>query len=220
MVDIVYLGFGGEAAYTLTDRPLTELVSLLNAPFLPFDGMNEAGLAIGMAAVPDGNMSPDSTKPTIDSVGIIRQMLDHAGSVEEAVEFLRSYNVSMEGGPPIHYLLADNLGKAVLVEFYQGEMIVIPNEEPWHLATNFLRADLGESAEGVCWRYDRILTQLEESKGTISPESALDLLRKVSQDGTQWSVVYGMSVGSVDVVMGRQYEEPHHFSLNRSDPSP
>jgi penicillin V acylase-like amidase (Ntn superfamily) len=32
----------------------------LQAPYLPFDGMNEHGLAIGMAAVPESTMPHDA----------------------------------------------------------------------------------------------------------------------------------------------------------------
>jgi len=52
MVDIAYLGFEGSKAGALTNLPLVERRALLDAPSLPFDGMNERGLAIGMAAVP------------------------------------------------------------------------------------------------------------------------------------------------------------------------
>jgi hypothetical protein len=53
----------------------------------------------------------------------------------------------------------------VLVEFYEGEMVVIPNDTPWHQATNFLRAAVGASPEGVCWRHDAISAQLEQTMG-------------------------------------------------------
>ncbi len=111
--------------------------------------MNEVGLVVGMAAVPPGNMRPDPGKETIGSLGIIREMLDHAANVDEAVAILQSYNVDMEGGPPLHYLMADRSGRAVLVEFYQGEVVLMPNEDPWHQATNFLRASAGELGGGA-----------------------------------------------------------------------
>jgi len=214
MVDIAYLGFEGARAGTLTDLPLIERRALLDAPFLPFDGMNERGLAIGMAAVPPGQMRPDPDKETIGSLMVIRVMLDQASTVDEAVAILQAYNVDMEGGPPIHYLIAAPSGRSVLVEFYQGEMVVIPNETPWHLATNFLRASVGESAEGTCWRYDRISQRLTEAEGRITTQDAIDLLAEVSQEGTQWSVVYGMNTGDVNVTMGRQYDSPHTFHLS------
>jgi hypothetical protein len=216
MVDIAYLGFSGEGARKLVDLSLTERTALLDAPFLPFDGMNERGLAIGMAAVPPGDMRLDPQKETIDSLMIIRKMLDQASTVDEAVSILGNYNIDYGSGPPLHYLIADASGEAVLVEFYQGEMVVIPNENPWHLATNFLRASVGENTRNVCWRYDRLIENLSETGGRVSASEAMDFLREVSQENTQWSIVYGMSMGEVGVVMARQYDEISTFSLDFS----
>jgi len=213
MVDIAYLGFGASRAGTVTDLPLIERRALLDAPFLPFDGLNEHGLAVGMAAVPLGHMRPDPNKETIGSLMVIRKMLDHASNVDEAVAIMQSYNVDMEGGPPIHYLMADSAGCSALVEFYQGEMVVIRNETPWHLATNFLRASAGESAEGQCWRYDKISQRLTQAEGQLTTQDARDLLAAVAQEGTQWSVVYGMSTGDVNVTMGQKYDNVHTFPL-------
>ena len=214
MVDIAYFGFGGDRAGTVTDLPLIERRALLDAPFWPFDGMNEQGLAVGMAAVPPGNMRSDPDKETVDSLMIIRKMLDGTSNVDEAVAIMQSYNVEMGGGPPLHYLIADSSGRSVLVEFYQGEMVVIPNETPWHLATNFLRSSVGESAEGVCWRYDKISQRLTQAEGQLTVQDAMNLLSNVSQGSTQWSVVYGMSSGDVNVTMGQKYDNVHTFPLS------
>lgn len=214
MVDIAYLGFGGARGDALMDLPLNERISLLDAPFLPFDGMNEAGLVIGMAAVPPGNMGFDPEKETIGSLRVIREMLDFASTVDQALEIMRSYNIDMQGGPPLHYLIADYLGNSVLVEFYEGDMVVTPNEASWHQATNFLRAAAGDSTEGICWRHDTISERLQETGGRVTVEDAFNLLEDVSQDGTQWSVVYEMDDYQVSVVMGRQYESVHTFETH------
>jgi len=220
MVDIAYLGFGGTKAGTLTDLPLIERRALLDAPRLPFDGMNEHGLVVGMAAVPPGQMRPDPDKETIGSLRVIRKMLDQAGNIDEAIAILQSHNIDFQGGPPIHYLIAAPSGRSVLVEFHQGEMVIIPNKTPWHLATNFLRAS-SQSAEGRCWRYDKISQRLTETGGQMTTQDAMDLLTEVSQGdrqgGTQWSMVYEMSTGDVNVAMGRQYDHLHTFHPSFAD---
>ncbi len=93
MVDIAYLGYDGGLANSVKDLPLIEQIGLLAAPRLPFDGLNEAGLAVGMAAVPAGGVRPDPKKQTIGSLLVIREMLDHARDVAEAVDILESYNI-------------------------------------------------------------------------------------------------------------------------------
>ncbi len=216
MVDIEYLGYESEEqARGLKDSALPYRTFLLDAPYLPFDGMNEMGLAVGMAAVPPGDMISDPGKQTIGSLLVIREILDHAGDIDEAVSILESYNIDYGNAPALHYMIADASGRAALVEFYQSEMHVLYNQNAWHQATNFLRASTGESAEGHCWRYDMLSERLVSNTGKLSSQEAIDLLADVSQDGTQWSIVYGMSTGDIHVSMGQAYDDVHllHFRL-------
>jgi hypothetical protein len=223
MVDIEYLGFEGNQAKHLTDLPLEERRALLDAPSLPFDGMNEKGLAVGMAAVPPGEMRPDPNKKTIDQLMVMREILDHAGTVDEAVKILASYNIDM-GSVPLHYLIASIDGNSALVEFYQGKMEVFRNEAPWQLATNFLVASTGGRTQGQCPRYDHISQRLQETEGRLNTQDALSLLAVVSQKSsqaqspTQWSVVYELTSGEVNIVMGRNYAgKVYTFQLNLPD---
>lgn len=213
LVDIAFLGYEGDLAKGLTEKPLNALLPLLDAPYLPFDGMNEMGLVVGMAAVPPGEVPPDPHKPTSGSLGIIRLMLDQAADVAEAVAILQAYNIDFEGGPPIHYLLADRSGQAALVEFSQGQVHILTNADPWHQATNFLVSAAGGSGVGHCSRYDAIQARLSELQGALNPQQALDLLGDVSQEGTQWSVVYGLIRGEVHIALGRDYNQVHKLTL-------
>jgi choloylglycine hydrolase len=216
MVDLAYFGFDETTAKDIADLPVEEQTSLLDSPYLPFDGMNEHGLAIGMAAVPPGNMQPDDSKENIGSIGVIRQMLDRARNVDEALAIIEGYNILFGGGPPIHYLMADTTGKSVLVEYYNGKMRVLENEEPWHLATNFLRSSVDDPNDGGCWRYNTIQTQMTKTDGQIDAGAAMGLLADVAQNNTQWSVVYQMSSGTINVVMGQEYQYIHQFQLDIS----
>lgn len=206
MVDLAYFGFQGEDAIGIADLPLEKRRALLDAPLLPFDGMNERGLAIAMAAVEPSDMPVEAGRETMDSIGIIRAVLDRAATVDEALEIFNQYNIQIEGGPPLHYLIADAAGQAVLIEFYQGEMVVTPNEKPWLIATNFICAAVKDTS-GQCWRYDTITEALEASGGRLTAGETMDLLADVSQPGsTQWSVVYNLTTGEVQVATGRDYE--------------
>jgi putative intracellular protease/amidase len=216
MVDLAYLEFGDKVDQ-LTELPLVERRALLEAPALPFDGMNERGLVVGMAAVPDGNVPPDPNKETIDSLQAIRKMLDQAATVDEAVAIMQRYNIEWGNGPALHYLIADRSGRAALVEFYQGELRVIPTDKPWHLATNFLRSAVAGNATGQCPRYDKIDQRLSTTEGKLTAQAAMSLLGDVSQGNTQWSIVYGLSTGAVTVTLGRQYDQIYTFYLDRND---
>lgn len=215
MVDLTFIGISPAEATKLVDLPITERTGLLAAPSLPFDGMNEYGLTVAMAAVPDeyvGDTSHDPSRPSIGSIGIIRQTLDHARNVVEALAIFGQYNVDFAGGPPVHYLLADPSGKAVLVEFYEGELVQLPNLVPWHLATNHLRC-IAEG-DGGCWRYRTISDRLTAANGQLDPQSAMQLLSDVKQTSTQWSLVYNMTNGDIKAVIAKHYDNAYSFHLD------
>ena len=134
-------------------------------------------------------------------------MLDHAANVDEALSILASYNIEWSGGPALHYLIADKSGRAVLAEFFAGELVLIPNRAPWHQATNHLRVIADEDNSG-CRRYDLIENMLAAENGHLTSQQALDLLSDVSwgdeQRGTQWSVVYDMTGRAEDAKKARE----------------
>ncbi len=219
MVDLTFLGIPPDAANSLTSLVANYQDALLTTPMLPFDGMNEYGLAIGMAAVPDeytDDATDDPSLPNIGSIGIIRQVLDHARNAEEAVAMFEQYNIMFSGGPPIHYLVADRSGKAALIEFYEGEMVVLPNQDAWHLATNHLRCIA--RGDGGCSRYHTLAEALSASGGQLDLATAMQLLSTVDQEITQWSAVYNMSSGDIGIVIGRAYDQIFSFHLDLLKP--
>ena len=211
MVNLRFLDMDLSKVESLEEVPLRDRVELLNTPWLPIDGMNEYGLTVSMAAVHESVAGQDSAKKTVGSLSIIRLILDHARSVDEAVAIFEKHNIDFTEGPPIHYLIADPTGAAVLIEFCQGEMILLPNENPWHLATNHLRCIA--VGDGGCQRYRTMAEKLAKTNGRLDMSAAMNLLSEVSQDSTQWSVVYGMTSGDVCVAMGRDFETILTFRL-------
>jgi hypothetical protein len=97
-------------------------------------------------------------------------------------------------------------------------MQILENDEPWHLATNFLRSSVDDPAEGGCWRYNKISAQLAEVNGQIDAQGAMQLLAGVAQNNTQWSVMYQMSSGTINVAMGQEYQDVHRFQLDLTGP--
>jgi hypothetical protein len=217
MVDLAYLFDTLEDIQDLTELPLEKRAALLETIAWPFDGINEMGLTVGMAAVPiSGEMAIDPQKETVSSLMMIRELLDQAGDVEAGVALMKSRNIIFDG-PALHYLLADGAGNSAMVEFYQSEMVVTYNQQPWQVATNFLCSPEGDCTTGRCWRYDTIEEGIRAAGGKLNPEQAMDLLADVSQEGTQWSVVYGISDAEVNLALGGDYEEVYTFSRDFID---
>ena len=211
MLDVSYLGFlSGSVELNSLDHAL----SILDAPYLPFDGMNEYGLAVGLMAVPYAQGGNDPQKSTIGSLHAIRLILDHAKNVAEAVALLQDYNIDFSGGPPVHYLVADPAGNSAVVEFLEDKMSIVRNTEPWQVATNFiLSGKTPEQALSSCWRYKAAYEVLDQNEGLLSQNEAMTLLDNISQANTRWSVTYGMVSGDIQVVMQRDYEHILQFKL-------
>jgi hypothetical protein len=212
MVDMGDMGF--ENGVT----PSANRSGLLDAPFIPIDGLNEAGLAVSIMAVPSAEQAAEPARPTLISVEITRLLLDHAASVDEALALMGGYAIDWGGGPELHYLLADTSGRSVVVEFVGGEMVAVESDDPWQIATNFVLhgADPAQRPR-LCGRYAVMQQALETAGGQLADDEAMSLLASVAQEGsaapTMWSVLYNLSSGEISVVVGRRYEAVHTFTL-------
>jgi hypothetical protein len=211
MVDISYLGFEHgnlDDLDTLAGR-----APLLRAPLLPFDGMNEYGLTVGMAAVDPSPAPSDPRKPTIGSLRIIRVLLDRARTTQEALDLIAGYNIDFSGGPPIHYLIADRVGHAAVVEYKDGAMQIVRNDRPWLAATNFYLAGASSELRWQDERYAMLDSALDRASGVLLAVEAMDLLGAVAQYHTRWSVVYDLSTGDIHLAMAKRYDQLHRFQL-------
>ena len=213
MVDISYLGFADDEPSRYNRR------DLLDAPYWPFDGMNERGLVVGMMAVPHAEGGEDPDKATIGSLHVIRLLLDHAGDVEAAIDLLQDYNVDFGNGPAVHYLIADPSGDSAVIEYLSGEPRVLRGEGGWQVSTNFLiLEEMQEGANSGCRRYNTAYEALEASSGDISWQDAMSLLEGVSSSSSEhptiWSAVYNGSTGEIRLVAGGNYARVHTFNLD------
>ncbi|MFU8871578.1 carcinine hydrolase/isopenicillin-N N-acyltransferase family protein [Micromonospora sp. SL4-19] len=188
LVDISYLGVGADPA---GDR------RLLNAPLLPFDGMNERGLAVGLAADDGATARPVAGRPTVGSVRILRLVLDEAATVDEAIAVFGRYNLDFDGGPPLHYLLADAAGTSAVIEFVDGTMRAEKGRGAWQALTNVPAVGVADSDLRRDHRYGVLAEALDRSGGAVDGSTALRLLDSVRQAHTRWSVAYGLRSGEV-----------------------
>lgn len=216
-VDFAYLIEDAPSVWdSLEAQPLEALYPLLEAPYLPFNGMNEHGLAVGMAAVPSDRYVFDADKPLVGHLQLMRFVLEGARTIEEAVELVQGVSIRDQGGPHIHYLLADREANAVLIEYVDGEVVVHKNLKAWHVATNFTVARVDGTPAGQCSRYDLITRTLEDAGGILSTDRAMDVLQQVSQSNTQWSIVYDLSNLTIQMALGRDFNTIYTFDFSEN----
>ena len=90
---------------------------------------------------------------------------------------------------------------------------MIYNNDPWQVATNFLVSEVESSPEEQGWRYGLISAKIKGDAGQLSPGEAMGLLEDVAQGSTQWSIVYGISTGEIEVVMGGKFNQVHKLGV-------
>lgn len=209
-VSTVNLSFAGYSEDFLPDGSLLDKFLTLAAPFLPFDGMNEKGVAMALLAVPEAEPPYNSNKITLNVTTAIRLVLDNAATVEEAVELLRNFNIYFSEDVECHYLIADASGHSVIVEYYDAELQVIEAGTDYQIASNFIAYKGLNIGEGFTEfeRYDTVEKELLGNNGILNENDVISLLAKVGvQDGEvdklQWSVIYNLTTGDVRLFIHR-----------------
>lgn len=188
-------------------------VKTLAALYAPLDGMNEAGLAVSVNMIQDSAaIGQDTDKPDITTTTAIRLLLDKAGSVDEALELLKQYDLHGSMGMMIHFAIADSTGRSVAVEYVDNQMIV--TETP--VLTNFYLAEGEKQDIGTRQsheRYDILMNRIEETP-RMGMEDVRDALDNVSKDNfgefesTEWSIVMNLSAGEA------RYYHRENYNLN------
>jgi hypothetical protein len=212
IVDISYLGY--DRAHLADLATPAGRRALLRAPLLPFDGMNEYGLAVGMAAEESAVANRRPGRTVVGSVRIMRLVLERARTVSEAVAVLGAYDLDFTGGPPLHYLVADATGASAIVEFVGGRFTVVPRRaRPWQVMVNFQQATSTEASRRADPRWRTATDRLAAARGRLDPRQALALLADVRQGNTQWSVAYDLKGRQAYVVVNQDYRTVRMFHV-------
>ncbi len=107
---------------------------LLYAPYYTMDGVNEKGFACSVMLLNEGANVQHTGKNWLPSTLVVRYLLDHADSVDNAVELLNKMDLRndyfMEAFKSIisdisfHWALTDSAGNKAVIEYVDGKMIV------------------------------------------------------------------------------------------------
>ena len=204
-IDLSFLGLDADKdVETIGQKFLT-----LAAPYVPLDGINDAGVACGifMSYQGEGKGTPTDTqtdKPDITSTTLLRLILDYADSVEDAVALAQQYDLHDSASSCFHYMVADSTGRSAILEWVgtdadhdadgaQRQLNVLWNDTDtlsdsadWQVVTNFIKTPGyydGTSAEmkGLD-RYEHLAAALRETDGIVAgKDAAMDLLASVGR---------------------------------------
>jgi len=218
VVDLSNLSLGmGEMSGKLTDRFVC-----LAAPYVPLDGMNEMGVAVSVNMLNGEPTVQNNGRTPITTTTLVRLVLDKAASVDEAIELVSQYELHDSAGSRFHFQVADKDGNSAVLEYENGELIVVRGSMDYQVMTNFILNDTGEPDTFGRDRYDTAKSRLLDCGGVLSAEDAMALLAEVKMDwtnsddttgGSVWSAVYHLLEGTMDLVVFRDYETIYTYSL-------
>lgn len=204
-IDLSFLGLDADKdVETIGQKFLT-----LAAPYVPLDGINDAGVACGifMSYQGEGKGTPTDTqtdRPDITSTTLLRLILDYADSVEDAVALAQQYDLHDSASSCFHYMVADSTGRSAILEWVgtdadhdadgaQRQLNVLWNDtdalsdsSDWQVVTNFIKTPGyydGTTAEmkGLD-RYEHLTAALRETDGIVADkDAAMDLLALVGR---------------------------------------
>ena len=195
-IDLQFLGIKEESGIS----SIKEKALLLAAPYIPLDGINDAGVACGIYMTYQGEpttpTNQNTEKPDITSTTLLRLILDYADSVDEAIELASKYDMHDSAGTSYHYMVADKEGNSAILEWAgetditdndgsKREFKVTKNTQPFQVVTNFI-VQPGyyptlDEAKGHD-RYEFLTNKLTETNGIIANnQAAMDLLQGVGR---------------------------------------
>ena len=179
--------------------------AMLAAPYVPLDGVNDAGLACGIYMSfqgLEGDTPPtdqQTEKPDLTSTTMLRMVLDYATTVEEAVELISAYDLHDSANSTFHYMIADATGRSAVLEWVNAtdstdtdgtkrELNVLWSDgAPYQAVTNYILTpgyydgEPEESMKGLD-RYEHLTAALEETGGVLADGgAAMDLLSQVGR---------------------------------------
>jgi hypothetical protein len=208
--------FGYEKGTDFDSLTFANKSQLLDAVFHPPDGINEHGLVVGLANVTQQPYIHDPDKETISCVLLVRKILDHAKTVDEAAEIAMQYNIEGSYIYPdtldVHAIVADASGRSIILEPADGEMKIIPNTDLWQVLTNTPVFNVPLDILFIqCDRYMRIYNLLDHTNGILSSDESMDLLSELGWQWTEWSAVYDISHKSVTLAIDFNFDILYKF---------
>jgi len=202
---------------------------LLNGPIVSIEGMNEKGVTVTLASLDRRTVEQMPEKEPRFLIHLVREILDHAADLDEAVEIASRYNVFDNGREIIshHIFIADPRSGSVVLEWKDGLMHVVPDGENWQIVTNSDLLEISEEQRRKsCDRYDTIYKRLYGHVGPLQWTEAMDALGRAAQnnrlyviDGrrlrvsTQWSAIFDLESREALVCLHRDFERVYRFRL-------
>ena len=173
-------------------------------------GMNDRGLFMDWAALPDSLPIPKRTGKPLPDGCMAERVLATCATVEDALRLFESIDYV---GNPAHFLIVDRTGDSIVGEWLESGLKPIRKRNR-QVITNFLLAN--PKLGGFPCRRFETATSMLDALSDVSVTNFAAILKNVSAKwnggGTKYSNVYDLGRGEVTVYVERDF--PHPFTIN------
>ncbi len=202
LLDMAYLNLSRKKLKNLS---FINRCRLLFAPYVVEDGMNDKGPTVAEMCTGDTMMHEKGNKPDIFESLLFRVILDYAGSVDEAIEVIKRFNIHflycLE-----HFMVTDSQGNSAVFEYTNNNMEVIKSSGNYQIATNhILYGNTQEQNENQCSRYKKAEHFLDSLKGNLDLKNTTSMMKELSDQRTIWTSIYNLTTGSFFIACKRDY---------------
>jgi hypothetical protein len=175
-------------------------------------GMNDRGLFMDWAALPDSLPVPKRTGKPLPDGCMAERVLATCATLEDAWRMLESIDYV---GNPAHFLVVDRSGDSIVGEWLEGGLKPIRKRNK-QVISNFLleNPNLG----GFPCRRFEMATAMLNTISDVSVTSFSTILKRVSArwqgGGTKYSNVYDLGRGEVTFYVERDFAHPYTINLS------
>ena len=211
VTDLKFFDIGTE--HGLDGNDIAAKAFMLAAPYVTMDGINEAGVGVGILQLNIDELHQDNGKSDLLIFAAIRGILDKCATVDEAIELLSGYDIHSFLSRSYHLFITDKTGKSVIVEWTDEETFIV---EDAACTNDVMSNNKFYDPEWSCRRYDTIKNRLSEKNGILTADEAMTVTSDVSKDNTgfstEWSCVYNLDEFTFDICLDRNYDTKYSFS--------
>lgn len=175
-------------------------------------GINDQGLFLGDNSVRDTGWSPDpSKKEYLDNPRL--QILQTCATVGDVRHFFETYDVSLLKG--LRFPISDRSGASMVVEYAEGKVRFITENQWYQVSTNFLRTTYpGDNVP--CNRFIKA-TQIFKSANELNVPLIHSILKETHQEGTyatKFSCIYDLKSKIIHLYYNHDFEHTIIFNLD------
>ena len=150
---------------------------------------------------------------------LVRDILDHAATAEEAARIADAYNVFDNGLEIIcHHILIADPEKSLVLEWKDGEMHILREPKIQIVTNSPLLDQTPDQRRQACGRYEILDRRLTKSVSSLNWKQGLRIIKSASRTPvTQWSAVFDLEKRDIYLSLQRNFHTIYHFHVQKRD---